>query len=90
MILDRRVELFGKPDAWANFRHFRKLGFGGRQITIRGKRLPTPISTAMSTSGSVGASLMETYGLTLVEAMACEPSVVVFRVGGTPEAAPVG
>ncbi|HYT20240.1 MAG TPA: hypothetical protein VEW05_08425, partial [Candidatus Polarisedimenticolia bacterium] len=25
MILDRRVELFGKPDAWANFRHFPKL-----------------------------------------------------------------
>ena len=25
MILDRRVELFGEPDAWANFRHFPKL-----------------------------------------------------------------
>jgi hypothetical protein len=25
MILDRRVELFGKPDAWANFRHFPRL-----------------------------------------------------------------
>jgi hypothetical protein len=25
MILDRRVELFGEPDAWAQFRHFPKL-----------------------------------------------------------------
>jgi len=25
MILDRRVELFGQPEAWANFRHFPKL-----------------------------------------------------------------
>jgi Glycosyltransferase family 10 (fucosyltransferase) C-term len=25
IILDRRVELFGKPDAWAQFRHFPKL-----------------------------------------------------------------
>jgi hypothetical protein len=37
MILDRRVELFGKPEAWANFRHFPKLwiqrppdNYGGR------------------------------------------------------------
>jgi glycosyltransferase involved in cell wall biosynthesis len=38
----------------------------------------------------VSASLMETYGLTLVEAMACETPVVAFRVGGIPEAAPDG
>src|SRR5438552_8196888 len=38
----------------------------------------------------VSASLMETYGLTLVEAMACATSVVAFRVGGIPEAAPEG
>ena len=36
------------------------------------------------------ASLMETYGLTLVEAMACGTPVVGFRVGGIPEAAPDG
>jgi glycosyltransferase involved in cell wall biosynthesis len=38
----------------------------------------------------VSASRMETYGLTLVEAMACGIPVVAFRVGGIPEAAPDG
>src|SRR6059058_5283546 len=38
----------------------------------------------------VSASLMETYGLTLVEAMASGTPVVAFRVGGIPEAAPDG
>ena len=38
----------------------------------------------------VSASLMETYGLTLVEAMACGIPVVTFRVGGIPEAVPDG
>ena len=38
----------------------------------------------------VSASLMETYGLALVESMACGTPVVAFRVGGIPEAAPDG
>jgi glycosyltransferase involved in cell wall biosynthesis len=38
----------------------------------------------------VTASLMETYGLILVEAMACGTPVIAFRVGGIPEAAPDG
>ena len=38
----------------------------------------------------VTASLMETYGLTIVEAMACGIPVVAFQVGGIPEAAPDG
>jgi len=38
----------------------------------------------------VSSSLMETYGLTLIEAMACGTPVVAFRVGGIPEAAPDG
>ena len=38
----------------------------------------------------VSASLMETYGLTLVEAMACGTPVVAPHVGGIPEAAPDG
>src|SRR4029077_20306569 len=38
----------------------------------------------------ISASLMDTYGLTLVEAMACGAPVVPFRVGGIPEAAPDG
>ena len=38
----------------------------------------------------VSASLMETYGLTLVEAMGCGTPVVAFRVGGISEAAPDG
>ncbi|MCU0780454.1 MAG: glycosyltransferase [Akkermansiaceae bacterium] len=36
------------------------------------------------------ASRMETYGLTLVEALCCGTPVVAHRVGGIPEAAPEG
>src|SRR5215211_6987646 len=36
----------------------------------------------------VSASLMETYGLTLIEAMSCGIPVVAFRAGGVPEAVP--
>lgn len=36
------------------------------------------------------ASRMETYGLTLVEALCCGTPVVAYRVGGIPEAAPEG
>ena len=38
----------------------------------------------------VTASLMESYGLTSVEALACGTPVVAFRVGGIPESAPEG
>jgi glycosyltransferase involved in cell wall biosynthesis len=36
----------------------------------------------------VSPSLMETYGLTLIEAMSCGIPVVAFRTGGVPEAVP--
>jgi len=36
----------------------------------------------------VSASLMETYGLALIEAMSCGIPVVAFRTGGVPEAVP--
>ena len=40
MILDRQVELFGKPDAWANFRHFPKIWIQRPPETYMGH--PTP------------------------------------------------
>jgi hypothetical protein len=40
MILDRRVELFGKPDAWANFRHFPKLWIQRPPDNYAGKASP--------------------------------------------------
>jgi len=40
MILDRRVELFGKPDAWANFRHFPKLWIQKPPDNYAGKASP--------------------------------------------------
>jgi glycosyltransferase involved in cell wall biosynthesis len=49
------------------------------------------IERAMLFSASdvfVSASLMETYGLTLIEAMSCGIPVVAFRTGGVPEAVP--
>jgi glycosyltransferase involved in cell wall biosynthesis len=50
-----------------------------------------PMKRAMLFSAAdvfVSASLMETYGLTLIEAMSCGIPVVAFRTGGVPEAVP--
>ena len=41
MILDRRVELFGKPDAWATFRHFPKLWIQRPPDNYAGKASPS-------------------------------------------------
>jgi hypothetical protein len=41
MILDRHVELFGKPDAWANFRHFPKLWIQRPPDNYAGKASPS-------------------------------------------------
>jgi len=41
MILDRRVELFGQPDAWANFRHFQKLWIQRPPDNYAGKASPS-------------------------------------------------
>jgi hypothetical protein len=41
MILDRRVELFGKPDAWANFPHFPKLWIHRPPDNYAGKASPS-------------------------------------------------
>jgi hypothetical protein len=40
MILDRHVELFGKPDAWENFRHFPKLWIRRPPDNYMGKTTP--------------------------------------------------
>lgn len=40
MVLDRRVELFGKPEAWANFRHFPKLWIRRPPDNYRGQACP--------------------------------------------------
>ena len=40
MILDRRVELFGKPEAWARFRHFPKLWIRRPPNNYRGQASP--------------------------------------------------
>jgi hypothetical protein len=40
MILDRRVELFGKPEAWARFRHFPKLWIRRPPNNYRGQSSP--------------------------------------------------
>jgi hypothetical protein len=41
MILDRLVELFGQPDAWANFRHFPKLWIHRPPDNYAGKASPS-------------------------------------------------
>jgi len=41
MILDRRVELFGKPEAWANFRHFPKLWIQRPPDNYEGRASPS-------------------------------------------------
>jgi hypothetical protein len=41
MILDRCVELFGQPDAWANFRHFPKLWIQRPPGNYAGKASPS-------------------------------------------------
>ena len=42
MILDSRVELFGKPEAWASFRHFPKLWIQRPPDNYAGKASPSP------------------------------------------------
>ena len=41
MILDRHVELFGRPDAWANFRHFPKFWIKKPPDNYMGKASPS-------------------------------------------------
>jgi hypothetical protein len=41
MILDRAVELFGKPEAWASFRHFPKLWIQRPPGNYAGKASPS-------------------------------------------------